>query len=67
MYSDEDDDRVYRVVVNDEEQYSIWFDCHAIPLGWNVTGKAGTIAVCLASMKKVWTDMRPINIRKQMD
>jgi MbtH protein len=66
--SDEEreDTTVYRVVVNDEEQYSIWPTYKDIPLGWKDVGKQGNKADCLAYIKEVWTDMRPLSLRKQM-
>jgi MbtH protein len=66
--SDEEreDTTVYRVVVNHEEQYSIWPTYKDIPLGWKDVGKQGNKADCLAYIKEVWTDMRPLSLRKQM-
>ena len=62
-----DDSTVYRVVVNHEEQYSIWpIDRENAP-GWKEAGKSGTKAECLAYINEVWTDMRPLSLRKQMD
>ena len=64
---DEEDTRTYTVVVNHEEQYSIWFAGRDIPLGWREVGKTGTKAECLAYIEEVWTDMRPLSLRKQME
>ena len=64
---DSDDTTIYRVVVNHEEQYSIWAADREIPAGWRDAGKSGTKAECLAYVKEVWTDMRPLSLRKQMD
>ncbi len=58
---------IYRVVINDEEQYSIWPADRAIPRGWREAGATGTKAVCLAHIQTVWTDMRPLSLRKRMD
>lgn len=64
----EDEDNVtFEVVVNHEEQYSIWPDFKPIPKGWRAVGKAGPKAECLAYIKEVWTDMRPLSLRKQME
>lgn len=63
---DSEDDRDYHVVVNDEEQYSIWFTDQPIPAGWRASGKTGKKADCLAYIKEVWTDMRPLSLRKAM-
>jgi MbtH protein len=61
------DDPVYRVVVNHEEQYSIWPDWQPIPAGWRVVGRAGTKDECLGYISEVWTDMRPLSLRRHMD
>lgn len=71
MSSYHDDDRedttIYKVVVNHEEQYSIWPADRENPLGWNDAGKTGPKAECLEYIKEVWTDMRPLSLRKQME
>ena len=67
MYEDDDDLTIYRVVVNHEEQYSIWPLDRENPLGWNDAGKSGPKADCLAYIREVWTDMRPLSLRKRMD
>ena len=63
----DDDKAICKVVVNDEEQYSIWFVDRAVPAGWREAGKEGTKEECLAYIEKVWTDMRPLSLRKRMD
>jgi MbtH protein len=63
MTDDAQDTREYVVVVNDEEQYSIWFAGRDIPDGWRDGGKRGMKAECLAYIDEVWTDMRPLSIR----
>ena len=68
MNSDErEDTTVYRVVVNHEEQYSIWPVDREMPLGWKDVGKSGPKPDCLAYIKEVWTDMRPLSLRKKME
>ena len=62
-----DDSTIYRVVVNHEEQYSIWPDYKEIPAGWRDVGKSGPKDECLAYIKEVWTDMRPLSLRKKME
>jgi len=62
----EDETMVFKVVVNHEEQYSIWPDYKEIPPGWRAVGKSGLKLQCLAYIKEVWTDMRPLSLRKQM-
>ena len=56
----------YAVVVNHEEQYSIWPAGRELPLGWNEAGKQGTKEECLAYIGQVWTDMRPLSLRRKM-
>ena len=63
----DDDKAICKVVVNDEEQYSIWFADRATPPGWREAGKEGTKEECLAYIEEVWTDMRPLSLRKRMD
>ncbi|ELX13936.1 MULTISPECIES: MbtH family NRPS accessory protein [Oxalobacteraceae] len=60
------EDELYDVVMNEEEQYSIWAVGKAMPLGWKAVGKQGPKAECLEYIKEVWTDMRPLSLRKQM-
>ena len=62
-----DDTRLYKVVVNHEEQYSIWPVGKENAPGWRDAGKEGQKDECLAYIKEVWTDMRPLSLRKQMD
>jgi MbtH protein len=56
----------FEVVVNHEEQYSIWPVGRDVPLGWRTAGKQGTRAECLAYIAEVWTDMRPLSLRQSM-
>jgi MbtH protein len=58
------DDGEYRVVVNDEGQYSIWLANRDLPPGWREEGKRGSREECLAHIEQVWTDMRPLSLRK---
>jgi MbtH protein len=67
MFTEEDDSRVYKVVVNHEEQYSIWPADRQNALGWQDAGKQGTKAECLDHIDIVWTDMRPLSLRKRME
>jgi MbtH protein len=64
---DDEDDRVYKVVVNDEEQYSIWFAEREPPAGWREVGVTGTKQRCLEHVKEVWVDMRPLSLRRAME
>jgi MbtH protein len=70
MRSEEDEKEqqiIYRVVMNHEEQYSIWPAHKENAPGWKDAGKSGTKDECLAYVKEVWTDMRPLSLRKKME
>lgn len=60
----DDPNTIYLVVINHEEQYSIWPEYKAIPEGWRAVGKRGPKAECLAYIDEVWTDMRPLSLRQ---
>jgi len=66
MREETEDKTVYKVVMNHEEQYSIWPAYRENPLGWQDAGKSGVKADCLAYIETVWTDMRPLSLRKKM-
>jgi MbtH protein len=66
-WDDKEDTTIYQVVVNQEEQYSIWPAGRELPLGWKSAGKSGRKAECLEYIKEVWTDMRPRSLRNLMD
>ncbi|MFK7829722.1 MAG: MbtH family protein [Congregibacter sp.] len=57
----------YLVVVNQEEQYSLWAANKALPLGWSRADFSGTKEECLEHVEKVWTDMRPLSLRQAID
>lgn len=67
MYNEDEDNRVYKVVINHEEQYSIWFADRENALGWKDVGKVGTKKECLEYIDEVWTDMRPLSLRQHME
>ncbi len=56
-----------KVVLNHEEQYSIWPADKENALGWTDAGKDGPKAECLDYIREVWTDMRPLSLRKKME
>jgi MbtH protein len=66
MPETDEDTRTYLVVVNDEEQYSIWPADREVPAGWTAPGARGTRQECLDHIAGVWTDMRPLSLRKAM-
>ena len=66
MNREEMDTEIYKVVVNHEEQYSIWPVERPNALGWSDAGKTGTKGECLAYIRQVWTDMRPLSLRRKM-
>jgi MbtH protein len=67
MNHDDDDTQTYKVVVNDEEQYSIWPADRPNPPGWRDEGTTGKKVDVLSHIKSIWTDMRPLSLRKKMD
>ena len=67
MNDNSEDVTVYSVVVNDEEQYSIWPADQDCPKGWRTVGKRGVKKECLDYIAEVWTDMRPLSLRKRME
>lgn len=67
MNQNHEDTLIYKVVVNHEEQYSIWPEHRENPLGWQSVGKTGLKQECLDYIKEVWTDMRPLSLRQQME
>jgi MbtH protein len=56
----------YQVVVNDEEQYSIWFTDRELPAGWQAVGVSGSKDECLAHIREVWTDITPLSVRRRL-
>jgi MbtH protein len=67
MNSEEPEDTtIFKVVVNGEEQYSIWPADRENAPGWRDESKTGSKAECLDHIKEVWTDMRPLSLRKKM-
>jgi MbtH protein len=67
MADENEDTMVYRVVVNHEEQYAIWPEDKEIPAGWRDVGRTGPKRECLAYISEVWTDLRPLSLRKRVD
>ena len=66
MNESEQDQIVYKVVIYQEEQYSIWPVQRELPTGWRRDGYTGTEEECLAYIDEVWTDMRPASLRRWM-
>ena len=65
MTAAEEQDRTrYAVVVNDEDQYSIWPVGREVPAGWHLVGREGSKSDCLAYIAEVWTDLRPRSVRR---
>jgi MbtH protein len=67
MTDETTDAREYVVVANHEAQYSIWLADRELPAGWREAGPKGTRAECLAHIEEVWTDMRPLSLRRRME
>jgi MbtH protein len=64
---EQEDKSIYKVVVNHEEQYSIWPAYRELPPGWQEVGKQGLKGECLVYIEEVWRDMRPLSLRKKME
>lgn len=62
----DDADTTFQVVVNDQDQYSIWFADRDLPTGWTADGTTGTKQECLQHIEQVWTDMRPRSVRDRV-
>jgi MbtH protein len=56
----------YTVVVNDEEQHSIWMDGRTVPAGWREIGFSGTREECLEKITQIWPDIRPLSVRRRL-
>jgi MbtH protein len=57
-------EETYQVVVNHEQQYSLWPTDRELPPGWHTTGPAGTREECLTHIEHVWTDLTPLSVRR---
>ena len=66
MSSTDDEEALFEVVTNSEEQYSIWSAQRELPAGWRTVGKKGTKQECLSYIEAVWTDMKPRSLREKM-
>lgn len=66
MSANDDSSQLYLVLINDEEQYSIWLKHKQVPAGWRSVGKEGTREECSRYVDEVWTDMRPKSLRVRM-
>jgi MbtH protein len=66
MFQDFPDNTNYKVVINHEEQYSIWPAGKETPSGWKDIGRTGSKRTCLAYIEEVWTDMRPLSLHTKM-
>jgi MbtH protein len=66
--STQDKDRIesYTVLINDEEQYSLWPARKSAPAGWRNVGIQGSKDYCLEYIEKTWTDITPLSVRKRL-
>jgi MbtH protein len=62
----DDPAQTFSVVINGEEQYSIWPEGRQVPAGWSAVGVVGLKSECLAYIDEIWTDMRPASLRQAM-
>ena len=60
---DKDPFQTYTVVINHEDQYSIWPQVRDVPAGWNEVGFVGSKAECLKYIDENWTDMTPRSLK----
>lgn len=58
---------LYYIVINDEEQYSIWSADRPPPAGWRTVGNADSRDACLDEIERLWVDMRPASLRRWME
>ena len=58
----DDPQETYKVLVNEEGQYSLWPSFAAVPLGWNVAVEDTSRETCLKAVSESWSDMRPISL-----
>ena len=65
-FEDQSGEAIYEVVINIEDQYSIWPADKPIPDGWRAAGKRDTKAACLDFIRANWTDMTPRSVKQQM-
>ncbi len=65
-FDDDSDDAAFYVLVNDEEQHSLWPASVDVPSGWSVVFGADSRANCMAHIEYSWTDMRPKTVREAM-
>ncbi|MEO1366811.1 MAG: MbtH family NRPS accessory protein [Acidobacteriota bacterium] len=63
----DDDNAKFYVVVNREEQYSIWPEGRDVPDGWRIVREPAPRQESLDYIEGVWTDMRPLSLRQQLD
>jgi MbtH protein len=63
----EDESSTYRVLINNERQYSLWPASIKVPAGWSVAVDGTTREVCLEYIDQHWTDMRPQSLRESME
>jgi len=63
----DNEDGEFLVLVNEEQQYSLWPAFLDIPIGWKATGPKGNRKTCLDWVEKTWTDMRPASLVRQME
>jgi MbtH protein len=66
MAYEQEDNRVYIVLINEEGQYSLWLQGKKIPSGWRFADKEGSKSECMSYVDANWTDMRPLSLRRKM-
>lgn len=66
MSNDNEENAMYKVLINHEDQYSLWPIGTPNPPGWREAEKEGTKEECLAYVEEYWTDMRPLSLQRSM-
>lgn len=66
MSNDNEGSAMYKVLINHEDQYSLWPVGTPNPSGWREAEKEGTKEECMAYVEEHWTDMRPLSLRRSM-
>lgn len=62
----DDENGTFYVLINDEEQHSLWPAFADVPAGWRVAFGESTRADCLAYVEETWTDIRPKTLRESL-
>jgi MbtH protein len=62
----DDPDGIFLVLVNDEEQHSLWPSSLDVPAGWRVAFGPESRQACLDHVEQHWTDITPLSVRQAL-